>query len=142
MRVLSRAGNPKKKPARGETGKALEFAWAPRASKSPAAVSGAGRNFARLEFLPYPAFAVPTSATEMRPRNSPPHACACSFSALNLYLTGMCNLYSLTKSQEAMRALTGAMRDETGNLPPLPGIFPDMMAPVVRTGSDGQRDTG
>ncbi len=29
------------------------------------------------------------------------------------------------------------MRDTTGNLPPMPGIFPDMMAPVVRTGSDG-----
>jgi putative SOS response-associated peptidase YedK len=52
----------------------------------------------------------------------------------------MCNLYSLTRSQEAIRALTRAMRDETGNLPPLSGIFPDMMAPVVRTGKDGVRE--
>ena len=52
----------------------------------------------------------------------------------------MCNLYSLTKSQEAIRALTRAMRDTTGNLPPLPGIFPDMMAPVVRTAADGVRE--
>ena len=50
----------------------------------------------------------------------------------------MCNLYSLTKSQAAIREWTRAMR--AGNLPPLPGIFPDMMAPVVRTGGDGQRE--
>jgi putative SOS response-associated peptidase YedK len=31
------------------------------------------------------------------------------------------------------------MRDTTGNLPPLPGIFPDQLAPVVRT-TDGQRE--
>jgi hypothetical protein len=30
----------------------------------------------------------------------------------------MCNLYSLTKGQEAIRQLTKAMRDTTGNLPP------------------------
>lgn len=52
----------------------------------------------------------------------------------------MCNLYSLTKSQEAIRALTRAMRDTTGNLPPLPGIFPDALAPVVRHGADGVRE--
>lgn len=37
----------------------------------------------------------------------------------------MCNLYSLTKGQAAIRELARAMRDTTGNLPPLPGIFPD-----------------
>jgi putative SOS response-associated peptidase YedK len=52
----------------------------------------------------------------------------------------VCNLYSLTKSQEAIRALTRAMRDTTGNLPPLPGIFPDTLAPVVRTAPDGVRE--
>ena len=36
----------------------------------------------------------------------------------------MCNLYSVTKGQQAIRELAGAMRDRTGNLPPLPGIFP------------------
>ena len=44
----------------------------------------------------------------------------------------MCNLYSVTKGQQAIRELTGAMIDTIGNLPPLPGIFPDMLAPVVR----------
>jgi putative SOS response-associated peptidase YedK len=49
----------------------------------------------------------------------------------------MCNLYSLTRSQEEIGRLAGAMRDSTGNLPPLPAIFPDTMAPVVRTAEDG-----
>jgi putative SOS response-associated peptidase YedK len=52
----------------------------------------------------------------------------------------MCNLYSMTKSQAAIRELTRAMNDRTGNLPPLPGIFPDKMAPIVRNGEDGQRE--
>jgi putative SOS response-associated peptidase YedK len=37
----------------------------------------------------------------------------------------MCNLYSVTKGQQAIRDLYRVMRDRTGNLPPLPGIFPD-----------------
>ena len=44
----------------------------------------------------------------------------------------MCNLYSLTRAQDAMRRLFKASRDLTGNLPPLPAIYPDSMAPVVR----------
>jgi putative SOS response-associated peptidase YedK len=50
----------------------------------------------------------------------------------------MCNVYSLTKS--AIRQLFRVTRDLTGNLPPLPGIFPDGMAPVVRTGTDRERE--
>src|SRR6185312_10342076 len=30
----------------------------------------------------------------------------------------------MTKGQAAIRALSGAMTDRTGNMPPLPGIFP------------------
>ncbi|MYZ47045.1 SOS response-associated peptidase [Propylenella binzhouense] len=51
----------------------------------------------------------------------------------------MCNLYSVTKGQAAIRQFTGAMQDRTGNLPPLPGIFPDYLAPVVRALEDGER---
>jgi hypothetical protein len=40
----------------------------------------------------------------------------------------LCNLYSVTKGQQAIRELVGAMRDRTGNLPPLYGIFPDYSA--------------
>lgn len=50
----------------------------------------------------------------------------------------MCNLYSLTASQAAIRQLARAMADRTGNLPPLPGIFPDYAAPIVRNGPDGR----
>ena len=52
----------------------------------------------------------------------------------------MCNLYSVTKGQQAIRDLANAMRDTTGNLPPLPGVFPDYAAPIVRTGADGVRE--
>jgi putative SOS response-associated peptidase YedK len=52
----------------------------------------------------------------------------------------MCNLYSVTKSQSAIIAYTRAMRDTTGNLPPLPGIFPDYPAPIVRNAPDGVRE--
>lgn len=51
----------------------------------------------------------------------------------------MCNLYSVTKGQAAIRILAGAMRDTTGNLPSLPGVFPDTLAPVVATARDGVR---
>ena len=52
----------------------------------------------------------------------------------------MCNLYSLTKGQQAIRDLAGAMRDTTGNLPLFPGIFPDYAAPIVRNAPDGVRE--
>ena len=52
----------------------------------------------------------------------------------------MCNLYSLTKGQQAILELARAMRDRTGNLPPMPGIFSDYAAPIVRTGADGVRE--
>jgi putative SOS response-associated peptidase YedK len=51
----------------------------------------------------------------------------------------MCNLYSLDKGQDAIRKAFEVDRDETGNLPPLPSIFPDQMAPVVRL-ADGERE--
>ncbi|WP_119422135.1 SOS response-associated peptidase [Desertibaculum subflavum] len=44
----------------------------------------------------------------------------------------MCNLYSVTKGQQAIRDFTRAVVDKTGNLPPLPGVFPDYAAPIVR----------
>ena len=49
----------------------------------------------------------------------------------------MCNLYSHTKGQQAIRELTRAMVDRTGNLPPMPGIFPDYPAPIVRNAPEG-----
>ena len=53
----------------------------------------------------------------------------------------LCNLYPVTKGQQAIRDLVGAMIDRTGNLPPLPGIFPDYGAPIVREGPEGRELT-
>lgn len=52
----------------------------------------------------------------------------------------MCNLYSYTKSQDEARRLMSVLNDRTGNQAPLPAIFPDQMAPVVRAGRDGVRE--
>jgi putative SOS response-associated peptidase YedK len=52
----------------------------------------------------------------------------------------MCNLYSLTKGQAAIRDWFRASNDRTGNLPLFPGTFPDQMAPIVRNGADGERE--
>lgn len=58
----------------------------------------------------------------------------------------MCNLYSQTKSQDAMRHVFDDMLedgerfvDETGNLPAMPGIWPDYPAPIIRSGAEGWR---
>lgn len=53
----------------------------------------------------------------------------------------MCNLYSMTRAVEAMRRLFPGLRDHGINLPPLPGIFPDYAAPIVRNGGDGEELT-
>lgn len=52
----------------------------------------------------------------------------------------MCNLYSMTRNQEAIRRFFAVERDRTGNLPSLPAIFPDRLAPIVRVGRDGARE--
>ncbi len=52
----------------------------------------------------------------------------------------MCNLYSVTKSQQAIRDLFAVKRDRAGNLAGLPAIFPDQMAPIVRVAANGERE--
>ena len=52
----------------------------------------------------------------------------------------MCNLYSVTKGQSAIRDRFAVKHDRASNLPPLPAIFPDQMAPIVRLGADGERE--
>ncbi len=51
----------------------------------------------------------------------------------------MCTLYSMTSAQAAIAQLFKVGVDRTGNLPPMPGIFPDYPAPVVRN-SGSQRE--
>jgi putative SOS response-associated peptidase YedK len=53
----------------------------------------------------------------------------------------LCNIYSVTKGQQAICEFTGAMRDRTGNLPPMPGVFPDYSAPIVRNQPEGRELT-
>lgn len=50
----------------------------------------------------------------------------------------MCNLYSMTRPQEAIRRLFEGLHDRAGNMPPLPGIYPDYSAPIVRNAEDGR----
>ncbi len=50
----------------------------------------------------------------------------------------MCNLYSLTTAQSAIADLVNLWRDETGNLPPLTGIYPDYPAPVITQAPEGR----
>jgi len=53
----------------------------------------------------------------------------------------MCNLYSMTSTQQAIIDLVKAILDRTGNMPPLPGIFPDYPAPIVRNTAGGRELT-
>ena len=50
----------------------------------------------------------------------------------------MCNLYSITTNQAAIIALFRVVNRYVGNLPPMPGVFPDYKAPIVRNGADGR----
>jgi putative SOS response-associated peptidase YedK len=53
----------------------------------------------------------------------------------------MCNLYALTKGQQALRELAraldlGAVQDRLGNLPLLDSLFPDAEAPIIGLARD------
>jgi putative SOS response-associated peptidase YedK len=51
----------------------------------------------------------------------------------------MCNLYSLTRAQDAMRQMFLPLKydDRLGNLAALPEIYPDYAAPVLRNAGGG-----
>ena len=50
----------------------------------------------------------------------------------------VCNLYSITTNQAAIIALFRVINHYVGNLPPMPGVFPDYPAPVVRDDGGGR----
>jgi len=50
----------------------------------------------------------------------------------------MCNLYSITTNQAAITALFRVVNRYVGNLAPMPGVFPDYKAPIVRNGAGGR----
>ena len=44
----------------------------------------------------------------------------------------MCNRYAMNRTREEVRLSAKALRDLNNNQPPLPGIFPDYPAPIIR----------
>jgi len=50
----------------------------------------------------------------------------------------MCNLYSITTNQAAIAAMFRVVNRYVGNLAPMPGVFPDYPAPVVRNTDTGR----
>ena len=50
----------------------------------------------------------------------------------------MFNLYSITTNQAAIIALFRVVNRYVGNLAPMPGVFPDYTAPIVRNGAEGR----
>lgn len=50
----------------------------------------------------------------------------------------MCNLYSITTNQAAISVLFRVINQYVGNLAPMPGVFPDYKAPIVRIGEGGR----
>jgi putative SOS response-associated peptidase YedK len=50
----------------------------------------------------------------------------------------MCNLYSITTNQAAIIALFRVINRYVGNLQPMPGVFPDYAAPVIRNADTGR----
>src|SRR5215471_21048122 len=55
-----------------------------------------------------------------------------SFLRTRRYGEAMCNLYSITTNQAAILALFRVVNRYVGNLPAMPGVFPDYPAPVIR----------
>jgi hypothetical protein len=51
----------------------------------------------------------------------------------------MCSLYSITTNPAAIIALFRVVNRYVGNLAPMPGVFPDYPAPVVRNTDTGRR---
>lgn len=52
----------------------------------------------------------------------------------------MCNLYAMMKTRAEAARLARAMTDRNNNQPPLPGVYPDYLAPVVVRAGDGTRE--
>ena len=50
----------------------------------------------------------------------------------------MCTLYSLSHRIDELLKLVASMNAALGNLAPMPGIFPDYAAPIVRLDAEGQ----
>src|ERR1700742_3930694 len=52
----------------------------------------------------------------------------------------MCNLYSIMRSRAEVSRWFGGGRDRNNNQPPMPAVYPDYPAPVIRVAADGARE--
>jgi putative SOS response-associated peptidase YedK len=52
----------------------------------------------------------------------------------------MCNLYAIMRARAEAAKLARAMTDRNNNQPPMPGVYPDYPAPIIRKGADGARE--
>ncbi len=50
----------------------------------------------------------------------------------------MCNLYSITTYQATITGLFRVINRFVGNLPPMPGVFPDYPTPAIRNTDDSR----
>jgi NAD(P)-dependent dehydrogenase (short-subunit alcohol dehydrogenase family) len=66
-----------------------------------------------------------------RLRSGSPRSCARWTNSL------VCNLYSITPNQAAIIVLFRVANRYVGNLPPMPGVFPDYPAPIIRNTDTG-----
>ncbi len=55
-------------------------------------------------------------------------------------LKAVCNLYSLNKNKNTVATMFRVPHNRTVHIDPLPGIFPNYTAPVVRHAADGERE--
>jgi len=53
---------------------------------------------------------------------------------------GVCNLYNITTTRDAVMQFTKAFSDKAGWNEPSLDVYPGYQAPVVRVGEDGQRE--
>jgi len=133
-------------------------------NKKPAAIGSGGRNSSKVKqcvrksaiesalSIRFPDGQEDVIACSMRRRQENPHAWAAddlrslpSRPALAQSLSPlqdgrMCNLYNITTVEQAIREWTRAMRDLTGFNEPSRDVYPNFLAPVVRTGADGLRE--
>jgi putative SOS response-associated peptidase YedK len=71
------------------------------------------------------------------PRGDPATTGLAAAPSSNRPLT-MCNLYSITTNQAAIIALFRVINRYVGNLAPMPGVFLDYQAPIVRSSAEGR----
>jgi putative SOS response-associated peptidase YedK len=57
-----------------------------------------------------------------------------------IYITRMCNLYSMTRNREAILRLFRISDNRAPAIDPQPAIFPAYNAPVIRKTADGERE--